>query len=159
MLDSTVVQGVIDDVFKIKRDPLRKTRDFLYRVRDGKRRIENVQRRIQLHQNSAVVHGSSSVERIAEMEELNEYLANANRAYADILVDVADMISCLEDVNQQSVLAYRYIDMLPWDEIADKMGMSKAVVQKIHGRALPRLQEIIIGLEEMENKASEPLWE
>ena len=58
------------------------------------------------------------------------------------------MISRLHDINQQMVLTYRYINMISdWNVIADKMGMRKAAVQKIHGRALPILQKALLKLE------------
>ena len=128
-------------------DPLRSTRDFLYQVRDGDRRIRNLEKRIQLRQDALDLGGERwSDADVTEKEIIAlEHMIDRERAnYAAAVVDVSDTISCLEDDNQQMVLTYRYIDMISdWNLIAEWMGMSKAAVQKLHGRALPKLKEIL----------------
>ena len=128
-------------------DPLRSTRDFLYQVRDGDRRIRNLEKRIQLRQDALDLSGERwSDADVTEKEIIAlEHMIGRERAdYAAAVVDISDTISCLEDDNQQMVLTYRYIDMISdWSLIADRMGMSKAAVQKLHGRALPKLREIL----------------
>ena len=128
-------------------DPLRSTRDVLYQVRDGDRRIRNLEKRIQLRQDALDLAGERwSDADVTEKEIIAlEHMIDRERAdYAAAVVDVSDTISCLEDDNQQMVLTYRYIDMISdWNLIADRMGMSKAAIQKLHGRALPKLKEIL----------------
>ncbi len=69
------------------------------------------------------------------------------RTFAVVVLNVSEAISRLSDVNQQMVLTLRYVDMISdWNKIADKMGMTKAAVQKLHGRALPQLQKLLTHL-------------
>ena len=128
-------------------DPLRRTRDFLYQVRDGDRRIRNLEKRIQLRQDALDLAGERWNDADVTEKEIMalEHMIEREKAdYAAAVVDVSDTISCLEDDNQQMVLTYRYIDMISdWCQIADRMGMKKAAVQKLHGRALPKLKEVL----------------
>lgn len=124
------------------KDPLRPVRDFLYQVRDGKRRIDLIEKRILLRQDAMETIGSDALD--AEIADLQRQAEEASGAYDLSLISVSDMISRLDDVNQQMVLTFRYIDTISdWYVIAERMGMTKAAVQKLHGRALPRLQRIL----------------
>ena len=124
------------------KDPLRPVRDFLYQVRDGKRRIDLIEKRILLRQDAMETIGSDALD--AEIAELQRQAEEASGAYDLALISVSDMISRLDDINQQTVLTFRYIDTISdWYVIAERMGMTKAAVQKLHGRALPRLQRIL----------------
>ena len=124
------------------KDPLRPVWDFLYQVRDGKRRIDLIEKRILLRQDAMETIGSDALD--AEIADLQRQAEEASGAYDLSLISVSDMISRLDDVNQQMVLTFRYIDTISdWYVIAERMGMTKAAVQKLHGRALPRLQRIL----------------
>ena len=133
------------------RDPLRPVRDFLYQVRDGHREIMNLENRIALRRHVLEMNCGDEMEKLITRKEIEEMESNLNgkkRVLASTVLNVSDMISRLHDINQQMVLTYRYIDMISdWNVIADKMGMRKAAVQKIHGRALPILQKALLKLE------------
>ena len=128
-------------------DPFRTVRDFLYQVRDGHRAIVNIEKRISLRQEALKLDADDEISQMLlgeEMSRLEIELTNKKSAYAATMLNVSDIISQLTDINQQMVLTFRYIDMISdWYEIADRMGMTKPVVQKIHGRAIPRLQAIL----------------
>ncbi len=132
------------------RDPLRPVRDFLYQVRDGHREVMNLEKRIALRRNVLEMNCADEMEQELTGEEvtrMENLLEEKKRVLASTVLNVSDMISQLPDVNQQMVLTYRYVDMMSdWYEIADKMGMKKAAVQKLHGRALPQLQRILCRL-------------
>ena len=124
------------------KDPLRPVRDFLYQVRDGKRKVTILEKRILLRQDAMETIGSDALD--AEIAELQQQAEVASGAYDLALISVSDMISRLDDINEQMVLTLRYIDTISdWYVVAEKMGMTKAAVQKLHGRALPKLQRIL----------------
>ena len=133
------------------RDALRPVRDFLYQVRDGHREIMNLENRIALRRHVLEMNCGDEMEKLITRKEIEEMESNLNgkkRVLASTVLNVSDMISRLHDINQQMVLTYRYINMISdWNVIADKMGMRKAAVQKIHGRALPILQKALLKLE------------
>lgn len=58
-------------------------------------------------------------------------------------VDATDLVGELPDINQQMVIIRRYVDMQTWEDISAGMGMGVRRVQKLHGRALPVLEEIL----------------
>ena len=132
---------------EMQSDPLRGTRDYLYQLRDRKRRIRNIEKRLQLRQDALELDGdhrcdSGTTEK--EIRSLEQMIEKEKVMYADTVIEVSDMISRLEDDNEQMVLTCRYIDMMSdWNRIAEKMGMKKAAVQKLHGRALPKLKMIL----------------
>lgn len=133
------------------RDPLRPVRDFLYQVRDGHREIMNLENRIALRRHVLEMNCGDEMEQELtgdEVSHMEDNLEEKKRVLVSTILNVSDMISQLSDVNQQMVLTYRYIDGISdWYEIADKMGMKRAAVQKLHGRALPILQKALLKLE------------
>lgn len=50
--------------------------------------------------------------------------------------EITDRIERLEDEDEKDVLMYRYIGLLRWIDIQEKMGFSLKWVHKIHNRAL-----------------------
>ena len=52
-----------------------------------------------------------------------------------------DTISGLDDPLEQFVLIYRYVNLLPWDEVFDKMNLKKRRVFAIHSNAISKLRE------------------
>lgn len=109
------------------------TRFYLQRVRDQKRRIELLEGRIQYRKNAGLT--------IDYLEE--ELLENQNEL-ATMIAEVAEEISKLKDVNQESVFIKRYIDILPWDEVATSLDFKMRTVQKCHGNGLPKMEKILI---------------
>lgn len=152
------VMAAIDRAFGKKEDRFRKLKTFLFQVKDRRRTVEMLETRIGYRMDSMGARGvtydeyipsthdysGSSVESIVlEISELEEKLAAAERAYADAKVAVSDLIATLDDVNQQSVVTRKYVDGQSWEKIACDMDMSVRKVQRLHGRALPLLQEIL----------------
>lgn len=50
--------------------------------------------------------------------------------------EITDQIEHLENEDEKDVLFFRYIKLMGWEDIADKMGKSGRHVTRIHGRAL-----------------------
>ena len=115
-----------------KEDKFWKTKAYLFRVREAKRKAELLERRIEMREEAEV-----------NTDELRMQLAEAERDAKAVTIAVTDMIGRLADVNQQMVITKRYLDSMDWEKIASDMDMTVRGVQKLHGRALPLLQEMI----------------
>lgn len=115
-----------------KEDKFWKTKAYLFRVREAKRKAELLERRIEMREEAEV-----------NTDELRMQLAEAKRDAKAVTIAVTDMIGRLADVNQQMVITKRYLDSMDWEKIASDMDMTVRGVQKLHGRALPLLQEMI----------------
>jgi len=101
-------------------------------VREDAQRVEVVERRIAYRQEL----GEDAVDLEAELETENrEKLTRANA--------VMDAISRLRKADQQTVMMKRYVDLKSWEEIAADMDIGIREVQKLHGRALPALDEML----------------
>lgn len=162
MQNEEAVMNAIDAAFSRKKDRFRPVKDFLYQVKDTKRKISLIEGRIEYRIDSMGAHGvsyeehipsghdysGSSVENaVIALAQLEDDLKRAEQDYADAKVKVSDLIARLADINQQTVVTRRYIAGQDWEKIALDMGMSVRNVQKIHGRALPLLQEYLEGQE------------
>jgi len=113
-------------------DSFMTAREFLGMVREDAQRVEVVERRIAYRQEL----GEDAVDLEAELETENrEKLTRANA--------VMDAISRLRKADQQTVMMKRYVDLKSWEEIAADMDIGIREVQKLHGRALPALDEML----------------
>jgi DNA-directed RNA polymerase specialized sigma24 family protein len=157
MKNEDAVMNAINAAFK-SNDRFKAVKDYLFQVKDAKRKVSLIEGRIEFREESMGAHGVSYSEHVsnnhdfsgsvventvAALDELQRELVEAEQAYADAKVAVSDLIARLEDVNQQSVVTRRYIHGHSWEKIALDMDMSVRNVQKIHGRALPLLDEIL----------------
>lgn len=79
----------------------------------------------------------------AELDNLRGCLADAARALREESIEITDLAGRLEEPSQKMVILKKYIDLKSWKEIALDMDMSERSVQKLHGRALVRLDEIM----------------
>lgn len=162
MQNEEAVMNAIDTAFSRKKDQFKPVKDFLYQVKDARRKVSLIEGRIEYRMDSMGAHGvsyeeyipsghdfsGSSVENaVIALAQLEEDLKLAEQDYADAKVKVSDLIAKLKDVNQQAVVTRRYITGQDWEKIALDMDMSVRNVQKIHGRALPLLQEYLEGQE------------
>lgn len=109
------------------------TRVFLQQVRDEKRRVDLLKNRMQYRKEAGLETGDVEQELAAALDNLK--LATA---------EVAEEISKLGDVDLEMVLAKRYIDTLSWDEVAKTLDIKMRTVQRLHGRALPRMQRVLL---------------
>lgn len=71
----------------------------------------------------------------AELKELEEKAAKAK-------TDIEEVISNLENEDYKRLLIYRYIDWLTWDEIGERMYMSRSTVKRWHKEALETMESM-----------------
>lgn len=107
-----------------------KTKKYLHRIRDWQRRCGLLEQRIDLREDG-------------DTDTLDQELREAEQMVNGVKIEVTDMIAKLPDVNQQLVMTERYVNLKTWERIAEEMNTSVRIVQKIHGKALPVLEELI----------------
>lgn len=78
---------------------------------------------------------------IAELQDLRKRYSDKLSDMLDILRDIENAIGKLPE-KERTVMRYRYIDNLLWDDIADKMHFSKRQVIRIEKAALKKLEKI-----------------
>ncbi len=115
-----------------KKDKFRKVKKYLFRIRDAERTAELLERRIGMREDADL-----------NADELRRELSQTEQDAMIVTIEVTDMISQLSDINQQMVVTKRYLDNMTWEKIAFDMDMPVRTVQKLHGRALPLLLEMI----------------
>lgn len=111
----------------------KETKAYLRKVKDARYRIELLENRIKLRGDV-----------LKKSDDLEQQLSAENLYLAAAMSDVADEISKLRNVTQELVMTKRYINGMSWLDIADSMDVTERVVQKIHGRALPEMEKILL---------------
>ena len=144
--------GTMSDVFENYEDIRRgkgyapvhfvATRKYLQQVRDQKRHIQLLENRIKYRKDAGL-----------DTSWHEEDLAQAQKELKLTIAEVAEEISKLDDINQEVVMTKRYIEVMSWDDVAETADLKMRTVQKCHGRALPRMEEILLadGLIELDN--------
>ena len=61
----------------------------------------------------------------------------------DLRMEIRETISLVEDAKQILVLRYRYIDLIKWEDIAEKMDYALKSVYRIHSAALDSVADIL----------------
>ena len=56
--------------------------------------------------------------------------------YADMRSEIEGAIDTLDDMTLRTLMRYRYLSGLTWEEIAEKMGCELRWIYVLHGRAL-----------------------
>lgn len=113
------------------------TKHYLSQVRDYTRQYELLEQRRDLR-----LHGADS-SKDPDMKEIEEELQNLREAINGSKIDLTDLIAKLSNVDQQMVVTKRYVDLESWDQIAEEMGCTVRTVQKLHGKALPVLEDVV----------------
>lgn len=109
------------------------TRMYLQKVRDQKRRIGLLEERIRYRKDAGL-----------STDYLEEELSEQKDDLTVMVAEVAEEISKLKDVNQESVFFKRYIDTLSWEEVAAALDFKMRTVQRCHGSGLPRMEQILL---------------
>ncbi len=116
----------------MRTDTFMTARTFLGKVRDSAQRIEVLNRSIEYKNELGEDAGD-----MPEMLKAEEMRLAQNR------VSIMHEIRNLPDVDSQLVLMKRYVELATWEQIAADMDVGIREVQKIHGRALPVLDEML----------------
>ncbi len=82
---------------------------------------------------------------VAKIEAEEKQFRKAREKLFARLDELGDMVEQLEDYEQKLVLMYRYMLGKKWSEIVKEMPYCERSVQRIHGKALKALQEILNG--------------
>ncbi len=113
-------------------DTFMTARGFLGMVREDAQQIDVLQRRISFRKDL----GEDTADLEEELEKIErEKLLHAN--------EVMDTISYLRKADQQTAMMKRYVDLKSWEDIAADMDIGVREVQKLHGKALPVLDELL----------------
>lgn len=78
-----------------------------------------------------------------EYSEIERKIEELEKKRSIIVEETIKLISELSDDNQKSVLSARYLEMLCWDDVAQKLRYSRQQVTRIHGRALLEFYKIL----------------
>ena len=84
-------------------------------------------------------HGRSCMdlsEYAAQLDELLTELKDQMEQRTKIRREITQKIEKMEDETEKTVLRWRYIHWLRWDQIAERMGYSQEHAQRIHKKAL-----------------------
>lgn len=71
-----------------------------------------------------------------EVEELTDLLIQKTKRCIGMEIEIRERLEKIENDEERTILAYRYIDEMAWTKIASRMHMSERTVYYMHGRAL-----------------------
>ena len=158
MQNEDKVMKAISAAFRQKEDRFAEVKKFLYRPRDCERRLRQIEDKIADKRASIGARGmnldeyipsghdytGSSVENaILALTDLESRRKKAERACHEARAEVTTMIAQIKSENQQKVLTGRYLDGLSWQEMADVLDTNVRNAQKLHGRALQAVQDLM----------------
>ena len=78
---------------------------------------------------------------IVRTEELEEIIMETEQTILDKMRELDKRLRKLE-FKYYLILRLRYINLLEWHEVADKVGFSEGHVYRLHGEALKRIGDI-----------------
>lgn len=78
---------------------------------------------------------------LGKIDELQREIDADIDRLADLKCDLSFQIDRIDEIGQAVVLRYRYVQLLTWAEISEKMNYSVRWIQKIHGKALESFEE------------------
>lgn len=123
---------------------LRRARQVDRRVDEAQERVERIRAKLESGRMSAVTgmprggagDWTQTADRLIEMEQR----VNAQtREMVRWKLAAIDAINAVEDDRLSEVLELYYIDGFTWDQVAERMGLDKRWVFRMHGRALMKI--------------------
>lgn len=89
--------------------------------------------------------GSSSsdakfVDLISKIVELEEVIDKDVDRFVSLKIQIRDTINAVENLDEQVLLRYRYINFLTWEQICEKMNVSLRTIHRIHSTALKNVK-------------------
>lgn len=129
-------------------------KEYLLQYGKACRRIKNLKEQLvslleveqsaKIQQLSDMPKGSSRGKDLSDLmvriEKLREKINNEIIRSVKIRTIIEEAIFEIEDADQMEVLRLRYIELLQFKEIIDRMKYSEAQVYKIHGNALTNIK-------------------
>lgn len=130
-------------------------KEYLNRIRRQNYKVEQAERELTKVQSDILsLRTSNMSEKVTGTKEsdlsdkyikLERYFDEVNAEW-DILIDMRRetkaMINMMPDEIQQAVLYARYINCLPWEQVATDMHYSWNGIFKLHGRALQSFERV-----------------
>lgn len=89
--------------------------------------------------NDGMPHGNGTSDLssyAAKLDEIEQKLFAEKYKRICVFQEITSAINDMEDETEKTLLTYRYIKRMKWEEIAVKMGYSWQHIHKIHARAL-----------------------
>lgn len=120
---------------------LRRARQVDRRVDEAQERVERLRAKLESGRMSAVTGmprgGAGDWTQTADrLIELEQAVNSRTREMVRWKLAAIDAIRSLEDDRLSEVLELYYIDGFNWDQVAERMGLDKRWVFRLHGRAL-----------------------
>ena len=109
------------------------TRTYLRQIRDSKHHIKLLEYRKGYRWNANL-----------DTKKIEDEIDSEEAKVVGLRVEISDEISKLKDARQEWVMTRRYVDCLSWEQIALDMDVTVRTVQKLHGKALPLMEIILI---------------
>lgn len=132
-------------------------RTYLKEIRDFDKLIKIKKEKIQILWSSAMYSGISYEERVQSSRKLHNNTDTIDRIIMleNEIKDLQNEIhkrqceirkatSELDDVNMVKVLILRYIELKPWDNIAEELSCSRRWVMELHNRALGKISNSLV---------------
>lgn len=147
-------------------------KDYLYSVKESEKKVDFLKRRISFWLD-ALGTGSDPVgkpkdgtdtaqvpmeARNLNVAQLEKELAEAEAYLKVNRIKVCELISHLDNAGQRDVMLMKYIDLMTWDEIAGRLGITARRAQKLHGKALPLLDEELAQMKDRNEENRLSVW-
>lgn len=111
------------------------------------RKLQEMAQKVTTTANDCKVQASGSQSRMADtvnkMVDLERELVDTVNEYAAKRKEIAAVIQRVDNPNYRTLLEYRYLACMKWEEIAVRMHYSWQWVHKMHKVALREVQEAI----------------
>lgn len=123
---------------------LRRARQVDRRVDEAQERVERLRAKLESGRMSAVTGmprgGAGDWTQTADrLIELEQRVNTQTREMVRWKLAAIDAIRSVEDDRLSEVLELYYIDGFTWDQVAERMGLDKRWVFRMHGRALMKI--------------------
>lgn len=77
---------------------------------------------------------------VLKIVDLEKEIQGDITKYLDLKKVIRDAINNVQNQNEKLILRYRYIELLSWSEIQQRMGLDERQTYIIHGKALKNIQ-------------------
>lgn len=147
-----------------KKNRRNKAKEFLLSAVDLAVYIESLQARLHQLETRAKNKGMS-MENVKLGTRVSSKLYNADNLYCAIIIvkdsisqnlilfeekykKVHKVLSMFDDIKMQMIMEYRYLQGMPWAQIAEKTGYSERSLYRIHNKALDLTADILDNMEQ-----------
>lgn len=90
-------------------------------------------------------HGNAAENKMTAYLQYDNQLEQSKTRLFFVLSEIEDAIMRVDDTILRSLLTYRYLDFMTWENIAVEMNYSYVhVVHNLHPKALKKIQELIV---------------